>query len=58
LLAEHTGRTFEQVRADTDRALVLTGHDAVDYGIADNVLRNDGSGGEHAEPVAALRPGV
>lgn len=37
LLAEHTGRTAAVVRADTDRALVLAGADAVDYGIADFV---------------------
>lgn len=38
ILATHTGRTPEQVRADTDRSLVLAGADAVDYGIADAVL--------------------
>ena len=56
LLAEHTGRSPEQIRADTDRALVLTGSDAISYGIVDNVLGNDRSGSEHAQPVAALRP--
>ncbi len=56
LLATHTGRPVEQIRADTDRALVLTGRDAITYGIADNVLESDGSGGEHAKPAAALRP--
>ena len=55
LLATHTGRPVEQIRADTDRALVLTGRDAIAYGIADNLLESDGSGGEHPEP-AALRP--
>ncbi len=56
LLATHTGRPVEQIRADTDRALVLAGRDAITYGIADNVLESDGSGGEHAKPAAALRP--
>lgn len=56
VLAKHTGRTEAQIRADTDRALVLTGADAVSYGIVDNVLESDGSGGEHAQPGAALRP--
>ncbi len=56
LLAKHTGRSHEQIRADTDRALVLTGSDAIAYGIADNVLESDRSGCEHADPVAALRP--
>ncbi|HSP03051.1 MAG TPA: ATP-dependent Clp protease proteolytic subunit [Acidimicrobiales bacterium] len=58
LLARHTGRPVEQIRADTDRALVLTGRDAIAYGIADNLLESGGSGGEHAQPAAALRPDV
>ncbi len=57
LLARHTGRPVEQIRADTDRALVLTGRDAIAYGIADNLLES-GSGGEHAQAAAALRPDV
>ncbi len=63
LLARHTGRRVEQVRADTDRALVLTGADAVAYGVADRVIEADraelpsGSGGEHAgAAVVAARP--
>lgn len=55
LLARHTGRSVEQVRHDTDRALVLTGEQAVDYGIVDQVLETAGSGG-HAEHATALRP--
>lgn len=54
LLARHTGRTADEIRADTDRALVLAGGAAVDYGIADRVL--DRSGGEKGG-TAALRPG-
>jgi ATP-dependent Clp protease protease subunit len=38
ILAGHTGRTPEQVRQDTDRTLVLSGSEAVDYGIVDTVL--------------------
>src|SRR5690625_244897 len=38
LLARDTGRTVEQVRADTERDLVLTGAAALDYGIVDRVL--------------------
>ena len=56
ILAVHTGRAVAQIRADTDRALVLAGADAVAYGIADRVLEPGGSGGEHPEPTAALRP--
>lgn len=37
ILARHTGRSIGQVRADTDRALVLSGPQALDYGVADSV---------------------
>ena len=38
ILAHHTGRSIEQVHADTDRDLVLGGAEAVAYGVADAVL--------------------
>ena len=38
ILSLHTGRTAEQVRADTDRDLVLSAPEAVSYGIVDGVL--------------------
>ena len=37
LLARHTARSADEIRADTDRALVLAGRAAVDYGVADLV---------------------
>lgn len=37
-LAEHTGRTAEQVRIDTDRDKILTAHEAVEYGLIDTVF--------------------
>ena len=40
VLSHHTGRSVEQLRADTDRDLVLTGQAAVDYGMADAVLQD------------------
>lgn len=39
ILAEHTGRTRQTVRRDTDRDLILTAEAAVDYGIVDEVVR-------------------
>ncbi len=50
LLARHLHRDAKQIRADTDRALVLRAADAVDYGVVDDVLTNEpaGSGGEQA----------
>lgn len=38
LLARHTGRTPEQIRADLERDLILTPGDAVRYGVVDRVL--------------------
>ncbi len=38
ILALHTGRSVEQIREDTDRDLVLSAHEAVDYGLADGIL--------------------
>jgi len=38
LLARHTGRPAEQLRVDTDRDLILSAQEAVDYGIADAVV--------------------
>jgi ATP-dependent Clp protease protease subunit len=38
LLARHTGRSRTQVRDDTDRETVLTGPDAVAYGVVDHIL--------------------
>lgn len=38
ILAAHTGRSRDQLRADTDRDLVLTAEQAVAYGVADTVI--------------------
>ena len=40
LLAKHTGRSVDQVRADTERDLVLGAADAVAYGVVDSVLES------------------
>lgn len=40
ILAEHTGKSPEQVREDTERDLILTARAAVDYGVVDGVLIN------------------
>lgn len=50
LLAGHTGRTIEQIRADTDRALVLAGVEVVDYGVADSILEPAKLGGQKTGP--------
>ncbi len=56
VLARHSGRTEGEIRADTDRALVLAGHTAVDYGLVDAVA--DGSRRQLLDPTVALRPGA
>ncbi len=38
LLAQHTGRTTEQIRTDIERDKILTAEEAVEYGILDEVL--------------------
>ena len=38
ILTRHTGQDLDRLRADTDRDLILTAQQAVDYGLADVVL--------------------
>ena len=40
ILAFHSGRTPDQVQAETDRDLVLGATQAVDYGVADAVVES------------------
>lgn len=39
ILSNHTGQTTERLRADTDRHLMLSAQEAVDYGLADRVIK-------------------
>lgn len=39
ILADHTGRSIEQVRADSERDRYFTAEEAVAYGLVDEVLR-------------------
>ena len=36
ILAKHTGKTKEQIRADTDRDCFMNGNEAVKYGLLDH----------------------
>ncbi len=38
VLAHHTGRTAEQIHTDTERDKILSAHEAVEYGLADQVM--------------------
>jgi ATP-dependent Clp protease protease subunit len=48
LLAHDTGRTPAQVREDTERDLVLTAEQAVDYGVVDAVITSRDVGAQAA----------
>jgi ATP-dependent Clp protease protease subunit len=52
ILAQHTGRSMEQIAKDTDRDYHLTGDEATEYGLIDRVVtqreipgRGNGTGG-------------
>ena len=38
ILAKHTGQDIERIKVDTDRDNFMSGRDAVEYGLIDNVL--------------------
>ena len=38
ILVKHTGQPLERIKKDTDRDFFMSGADAVDYGLIDNVL--------------------
>ncbi len=43
LLSRHTGQTLEQVHSDTERDFFMTGQDAKDYGLIDDIIiKRDG----------------
>jgi ATP-dependent Clp protease, protease subunit len=42
--ADHTGKSIEQIAADMERDLYMSAQDAVDYGIADSILKREKDG--------------
>jgi len=40
ILAQHTGKDMEQIQEDTDRDFFMSGQEAKEYGILDNVMKN------------------
>jgi len=40
ILARHTGQPFERITRDTDRDFILNAEQAVEYGLADEILSN------------------
>ncbi len=51
ILSSHTGKPIEQVQADTDRDYFMSGKEAKEYGIIDNVIvrRDDMDSGKKTE---------
>jgi len=41
ILAHHTGQTIERIMQDSDRNYYLSAHQAVEYGLADDLLSNE-----------------
>ena len=50
MLARHTGRDLEAVRADIERDKILTPHEAVEYGLIDEVITTRKLAGLPATP--------
>jgi ATP-dependent Clp protease protease subunit len=46
MLAQHTGQTVEQIAADFDRDRFMAAHEAVEYGLVDQVLESADKGEE------------
>jgi ATP-dependent Clp protease protease subunit len=42
--AKHTGKTVEQVASDMERDLYMSAEDAVEYGVADSILKREKNG--------------
>jgi len=40
ILSNHTGQSLERIQADTDRDFFMSGEEAKDYGIVDNVIHS------------------
>jgi ATP-dependent Clp protease protease subunit len=40
ILTEHTGRVIEQIQQDTDRDFYMSGYQAKEYGMVDEVITN------------------
>ncbi|MEM5787725.1 MAG: ATP-dependent Clp protease proteolytic subunit, partial [Syntrophobacteraceae bacterium] len=43
ILKNHTGRDLEQIQRDTDRDFFMSGDQAKDYGVIDEVISDRGS---------------
>jgi len=49
ILANHTGQSIEKIQADTDRDLFMSGDEAKEYGIVDEVIHSIKDGKEYGQ---------
>jgi len=49
ILVKHSGQPIKKIQEDTDRDFFLSGEDAVEYGLIDEVLNARATGGEKKE---------
>lgn len=54
VLAQHTGQTVEKIATDTDRDFVMTAHEALEYGIIDEVI-DTRTAVDNSGPITALK---
>jgi len=50
ILAKHTGQSLEKIDHDTDRDYILQAHEAVEYGLVDQVMEKREEGAEQRRP--------
>jgi ATP-dependent Clp protease, protease subunit len=50
ILAKHTGQNVEKIDRDTDRDYILQAHEAVEYGLVDQVMEKREDGAEQRRP--------
>jgi len=50
ILAKHTGQNVEKIDRDTDRDYILQAHEAVEYGLVDQVMEKREEGAEQRRP--------
>lgn len=56
IMARHTGQPIERIREDSERDRFFSAHQAVEYGICDEVLGEDSAPGQAAAAADASRP--
>ena len=58
ILVTHTGQTMEQIDNDTDRDRFMTSHEALKYGLIDEVLSKDTRGADRPNRLISGSPAI